>query len=151
EGTAADATLPSVRARAVKLRWELWDGVSWIELGTSESGRETKADAHDFQDTTRAFTRTGDVRFRVPCMPGPAVIAGQTNLWVRVRIVSGDYGVETHYEKGPGGAPVVVPANFAPPIVHSAAVDYDLRTSRPATMVAYNDFTFVPVRSLPTP
>jgi hypothetical protein len=117
----------------LKLRWEVWNG-AWIELGASTRNglSATVANGRPFSDTTNAFSKTGKVTFALP--PGVArfSVNGKESFWVRVRISSGNYGLEGRYEAdkaAPSGFRFILPT-FRPPSIHSITVAYDL--DRPA-------------------
>jgi hypothetical protein len=69
----------------VELRWEYWDGEMWDLV-------------KNLQDTTGDFSRDGEVVFPVPAHFSAAAVNGKDNLWVRVRLISGDYGREEFKE-----------------------------------------------------
>ncbi|MFL6415131.1 MAG: putative baseplate assembly protein [Bryobacteraceae bacterium] len=138
------SSLTPVHATAVKIRWEIGDTTGWIELGTAESGREIHHEESGFLDTTRALTRSGHVSFRVPRQIQPSVIDRTTNVWLRARLVGGDYSLETKYQTAPSPTPLPpLPPTPTPPCLRSLAIDYKLETtSTSAAMVAYNDFVY---------
>ena len=134
--------------RDTRLRWEFWDGESWLELGVSAPIRFPD-ETTQFSDTTSALSISGEVAFRFPKPPQPTTISGQTNFWIRVRIISGDYGREAHYErvpneKDPNKGYFVVPSTLAPPCISSVQVDYAVKSdSQPEAVLTYDDFTYV--------
>src|SRR5262249_24879753 len=97
ETGGAQTPIKPVGAHLTKLRWEIWDSVRWVFLGNSEAGRENHHAETGFSDTTRAFTESGKVTFRIPETMGATKIAGVSSLWVRVRMIDGDYGRAAHY------------------------------------------------------
>lgn len=133
----------------LRLSWEFWDGQMWRAL------------SKDFSDSTNAFTQNGAdgkggvVRFTFPGQPFKTNTNGVESFWVRVRLVYGDYGEESHYQlidkndpsKGyayinndPAKGYVVVPATFRPPAVSSISVAYTLtKQSAPEAVLTYND------------
>jgi hypothetical protein len=148
---------------SVKLAWEFWDGRGWASLFTSEVAPDGKATVTDTAaagksspaDETQALTKSGRVSFTLPAAPARTAVNGVENFWVRVRIVSGDYGKEAFYRlKKPaqtGGTTnppppdeyTLVPASFAPPTVEALAVGYSVsKTEPPDAVVSYNDFDF---------
>jgi predicted phage baseplate assembly protein len=142
---------------AVTLAWEFWDGSTWAELFTSEGGGAVRPPGKGFADATRAFTentQSGRVTFSLPRPPARTAVNGVENFWVRVRIVSGDYGKEAYYKLKPkpetprGATPppdeyVLVPASFAPPNVGALAVGYSVtRSELPDGVVTHNDFSY---------
>jgi hypothetical protein len=158
---ASDSPLPPVAGQGLKLRWEFWDGQEWAVLGTGDLTapqrvgrvrilRETPGEVSEteFSDTTRAFSDTGTVSFRFSQPPAPCTVNGQKGYWVRVRIIAGDYGRETLYEKDESGAYVLTPASFAPPSIRSIKVDYAVESeSQPEAITTCNDFVYRTVQS----
>jgi hypothetical protein len=148
ESGGTQTPIKPVIGRSVRLRWELWDGEHWITAGISDSSHPTQDQGTGFSDTTKSFTESGIVSLRVPATTAPLKLGGLENFWLRVRIVSGDYGHPATYEKGPDGTPVIVQASFAPPAISELKLDYLLRTnSPPRKILTYNDFTFADVSS----
>lgn len=157
----AETPLPAAKPQDTKLRWEFWDGRAWTELGTADIGarhiRIRSGDARgpdtEFSDTTQVFSESGEVSFKFPTTPAQLNLNGQNNYWIRVRIISGDYGKEAHYEQREGlverelkGGMVLVPATFAPPSVRSISVDYSLKNeSQPNVVLTYNDFAYTKI------
>jgi hypothetical protein len=123
-----------------QVSWEFWDGQMWSVLD------------RDFSDTTRAFTQNkGVVTFTFPKQPIASTINGVESFWIRVRIVSGNYGAESHYELDATGKKLkideqtkgytIVPATFKPPSIWSITVDYTVtKQSKPQFGLAYNDY-----------
>ena len=125
---------PAVPSADLRLRWEVWNG-AWVELGTSSS-EGAVANGNPFEDTTNAFKNTGKVVFTLPPQVARFSVNGKENFWVRVRIISGNYGVEGHFvPKQPPAAPFdfVLPT-FKPPSIHSLTALYDL--DKPAPLPA---------------
>ena len=78
-------------------------------------------------------------------------INGVENFWIRVRIVAGDYGKEASYQLKTPGKPedgyVLIPANFAPPVITPLQLDYSVtKNTTPQTLLTYNDFMFQAVQ-----
>ncbi len=141
------------------LEWEIWTDKGWFSVGTS-----TAEDTEDppplsppevtFRDETRAFTFSGSnpnsdpvVEFILPESENlqPTTVNGIENFWLRVRIKSGNYGEDAHYERDENtfGGFSLVPASFKPPLINSLKVDYILTTSPqlPEAIETYNDFS----------
>jgi hypothetical protein len=154
---AAAPPIPPTRASAdLKLKWELSSGSAWIELGTTTRDGVSGS----FSDGTKAFTQSGDVSFTLPDQPARTTIGGVEGYWIRVRIVSGNYGEETHFQLKDPNDPaqgyqlndptdrakgyVLVPASFAPPSISSITVDYNLTSGKeqPESVLTYNDFVY---------
>jgi hypothetical protein len=139
--------------------WEFWDDRNWATLFTSDSNGVITPAGQGFADATRAFTQSGRVTFNIPRRPARTLVNGVENFWVRVRIVSGDYGKEAYYTLKPkpattqGGTPppdeyTLVPASFAPPTINALRVGYSVTKNEPPDgVVAYNDFSFEAFKS----
>ena len=148
--TAAGIKPPAASAD-LKLRWEYWDGSKWAEVATSDREGKATGAASPFTDTTKALTTTGSVTFLLPPAARPSAVNGVENAWLRVRIVSGNYGAPARYE------PLnkdnlalgyrLVDSTLAPPSLGSLTLDYSLLTaeSAPEAVVTYNDFAFTKV------
>lgn len=70
----------------VELRWEYWDGEMWNII-------------RNLEDTTLNFKQDGEVVFPSPESMTATAVNGKENHWVRVRLVSGDFGQEKLSEK----------------------------------------------------
>ena len=134
----------------LRLQWEFWNGQVWDELGTSTpTGVTQPTGSHRFQDTTKALSdrnsnaSPGEVQFRVPDTIQSTTVNGVENFWIRVRIVAGNYGVDDIYEQAADGTVTFRPATFAPPVISTIAVDYELtKTLKPDTVLTFNDATY---------
>src|SRR5437764_6982258 len=126
--TGKDFPLPNVRHA-----WEFWDGSTWATLFTSDSSGAIAPANKGFADSTLAFTQSGWVTFTFPSQPARAVVNGVENFWVRVRIVSGDYGTEAYYKLKPNTTDqyALDPASFAPPNVNPLAIGYSVHKVEP--------------------
>lgn len=158
--TASDPTAAGIKAPAgstdLRLKWEYWDGTKWAELATTDKDGKPIVPGSQFTDTTKALTNTGVVTFLLPANAVRATVNGVENAWVRVRIVSGNYGAPARYE------PVnkdnlalgykLIDSTLAPPSLSSVALDYALLTaeSPPDTVVTYNDFAYAKVAASTT-
>ncbi|MEW6211741.1 MAG: putative baseplate assembly protein, partial [Acidobacteriota bacterium] len=136
------------------LRWEFWDGVAWIEMGTSTTTGWQPAvpDIFKFGDDTGALTREGAVFFRLPKEVVAATVNGVENFWIRARLISGHYGEEARYVKRERDFEFFE-ATFAPPIIKSLKVDYNLALNEaPEAVLTFNDFRYddaTPMVNLP--
>ena len=157
-GAAADLPIPPVVPRNTKLRWEFWDGKEWADLGIAElkkgetrSSRITIIDRPQsvpgqarLFDTTQAMSVSGTVSFSFTRPPAALEIHGQKSYWIRVRIVSGDYGEEVRYEPDfEKGGYAVKPATYAPPSIHSISLRYTVnKNANPKALLLNNDFVW---------
>src|SRR5690606_33069138 len=120
---------------------------SWVELGTGRSTEDVRNEPHDFIDSTRALTRTGSVRFRMPATVSAHTLAGMHGHWIRARLIAGGYGEEPDHVLPPadGGAGAMPPQRpMPPPSLASLEIAYSLggecTTTRPDVVLGYNDF-----------
>lgn len=134
----AEPSPPTVRPRAAQIRWEFWNGVDWGVLGESEQTA--------FSDTTQAFTADGDVSFQLAEALPQTTLKGQKGRWIRVRIISGDYGQDTRFEQDPTRGYVFIPATFSPPSISSLKLEYTAEDTHPPTsIIKYNDFSYIKI------
>lgn len=132
------------------LKWEVWDGAAWIEMGTSTTtGSQTPAgDKFRFRDKTNALTIDGVVTFKLAPEVVAATVNGVENFWIRTRLISGHYGEEARYDKKDQSFEFS-PATFAPPVIKSLKVDYNLTLNEaPEAVLTSNDFSYEDVTPL---
>jgi hypothetical protein len=156
-GGVGPTPVAPVKANAVVLRWEYWDGKAWLELRAPdptaprlrlvEPGQvrlvETRPSDAGLSDTTQVFTVSGQINFRFPSAPQPVLVNGQKKCWIRVRLVSGDYGRGMRYEHEAVRGSVLIPATYAPPLIQSVRVDQSVTVAgSPEAIVTYNDFEY---------
>lgn len=160
-GGSEKSALPPAKPQDTQLLWEFWDGTAWAALGTSEisrvrvsrvriGGEGPEAGGPTFSDTTLVFSESGLITFMFPKALAQLKVNGQVNYWLRVRIIAGDYGKEAHFElrgglaeRDPKSGGNLVPADFAPPSIHSISIDYELESeSQPGQVLTYNDFSY---------
>jgi hypothetical protein len=122
-------------ARRAVLAWEFWNGRAWAVL--------------EAKDETNHLTDNGAVTFTVPASATLTTIPqGGESAWLRVRLVSGDYGEPERFQPidpaKPGAGYHVIPSTLSPPSIRSISVDYTVKTEsvRPETVLAYNDFRY---------
>jgi len=74
------------------LSWEYWDGSSWVSLRLKDiaDGPCTALDPKTFN---------GCVKFDCPENLQETEVGGEVNCWIRVRLISGNYGREEFIEK----------------------------------------------------
>ncbi len=161
DGSAGSTPPPTFNAGNPKLSWEFWDGAAWSLIGTSElpasknadgtvtvgSPKSTPATSNSFDDGTAALTKTGDVKFTFPNPPHTTTVNGVGNVWLRVRLVRGDYGKDAIYQLRTGKPEdgyILAPATLSPPIVQSLKIEYAATKPRTTAdhVVTYNDFRF---------
>ena len=145
----ASAPVPATNAsNDAQIAWEFWNGESWVLLGFGQANQNVDDPASGFSDSTRAFTQTGDVHFRLPSAAQSLSMGGVKSAWVRARLNAGAYGEETAYTiKAPAGQHqeyVLKPATLSPPWIHSLRVSYELEDTAagPEALFSENDFSF---------
>ena len=139
-----DNDTSGVPSSDLELKWEVWDGSAWALLGaTSPKGASAGG---TLADTDKAFTKSGTIEFTLPGALAPTRVNGVESNWVRVQIVSGNYGAEATYVPDPdhAGQFKFVPATLRPPLVASLTMSYDVITApaAPDSLVAFNNDQF---------
>jgi len=133
----------------LKIQWEISAGTGWTCLGVSEAGRMSDDATTGFKDETQALTKSGKVSFRIPRdVNQQSVVNGVKAVWVRARILSGDYGKEavcTPRDKGY----VLEPSTFKPPIATRLSISMESASAevRPESAIICNDFRYQDVTS----
>ena len=124
---------PAAAFDNLNLRWEVWSGSAWYQLGISgPTGPVAKSANNDpFLDSTNAFLQDGKVIFTLPPNVARFNLNGKHSFWIRVRIVSGNYGVEAHFVPLLESFRFVLPT-FQPPSIHSLTTTYDLDKPAPS-------------------
>lgn len=122
------------------LQWEMWNGDNWLSVAV-------------LADTTQAFTQSGAIRLTLPNQPQSMTLNGVEAFWIRVKIVSGDYGREATYLPRTGQRPNdeqgrqiidFTPATFNPPLLDALTIDYAFTTPEepPTAVLTYNHQTY---------
>lgn len=136
--TGGPTTVPSPD---LMLKWETWDGTSWVSLGqTTPTGSVAGT---SLVDGSKAFTKSNTVTFTLPSILAPVTVNGVSSNWIRVQIVAGNYGVDaTYVSDGTGFKPVL--ATFNPPLVRSLTLSYNIVTppAAPDAVLAFNNAQF---------
>jgi hypothetical protein len=131
----------------LRLRWEAWSGARWEDLGVS-SPSDDGSGRDGFEDTTRAFSKSGSVTFALPPTVAATEVNGAAGHWIRARIVAGDYGRPSDYRarKGEEGRTEyeLVPATLSAPVVGSITIARVAvrEVDAPERALACNDFSW---------
>jgi predicted phage baseplate assembly protein len=148
--TQNTSPIPPVRTDGnAQIQWEYWNGEIWEALVSSATANNSQGEIEFPEnislDTTAAFTLdNSQVLFTFPQQPVATTINGVESFWIRVRLISGNYGEETRYETSadsPGYR--IIPATFAPPAIHQIKVQSTLnKTEPPDVIFTYNNLEY---------
>ena len=133
----------------LKIQWDISTGKGWTCLGVSQARRMSENTSTGFKDETQALTKSGTVSFLIPRDVDQQSVNGMKAVWVRARILAGDYGKEVMYvprEKGYD----LKPSTFGPPIATSLSLSMESASDEvsPESVVISNDFSYEDVTSL---
>lgn len=136
----------------VELVWECSTSDGWVEVGRSNED----GGLNGFEDPTRALTahpepdaggRVDRVKFELPATAARAVVNGRDSCWLRVRITSGNYGLDARY--GEENPPTFFPPSFMPPVISKIRIGYRFTAERPAeACLASNDLEYQDVTTV---
>ncbi|MGF2040546.1 MAG: putative baseplate assembly protein [Nostoc sp. CmiVER01] len=82
--------LPINPTADLEIVWEVWNGRVWQPVGNSAPHNSSSNSG--FIDTTQAFTKSGKIEFTLPSKVALQIVNGQSNYWIRARIIKGSYG-----------------------------------------------------------
>ena len=135
--TPQDDVTTSGSAQAHTVSWEAFDGTGWVSMLTdTEKATTTPADLRD----------RGMVELTVPDHLEPTIVAEQEALWMRVRLVSGGYGVQQSITVGTGSDATTLSFFVSqPPSLADMRLGYTWTDGPhpPEHVLAYNDFGHV--------
>ncbi|HEY9617784.1 MAG TPA: helix-hairpin-helix domain-containing protein [Microcoleaceae cyanobacterium] len=96
------------------LSWEYWNGKGWVKLPL-----EPSSVSENFLEPAQR-----SIRFPCPGDMGETAVSGQQNYWIRVRLISGDYGRE-EFEVNPNdNGKIISKSNFYPPKISQFKINY---------------------------
>lgn len=113
----------------VVLSWEYWDGQVWNVL-------------KDLADTTANFRQNGSVTFTRPGDFTPFSVNGKKNLWIRVRIIAGDYG-RVKVVENPPGTWQTVDTDIKPPRITALTLSYTPGFFPLSQSLTYNNLEYI--------
>ncbi|MCP5049695.1 MAG: hypothetical protein GY940_21170, partial [bacterium] len=117
----------------VVLTWEYWNGSGWDRIDGLEDG-------------TGNFKNTGDVTFQCPSDLAATTVNGQENLWIRVRLVSGDYGRPVFKERFDGTNPTGIweqdDEEVTPPVFEAVTIFYTPESLNLQQAVTHNNLEY---------
>lgn len=111
-----------------QISWEYWNGEGWTRL-------------QSVTDETETLQEPGRVQFEVPADIGPTTVAGQENVWVRARLVSGSYG-QPSFEVTDHGTPGQLVDTGDAPVFDDVVVHYERTDQEFETIFAYNNGSY---------
>ncbi len=124
---AAEVTL----TETLTLAWEYWDGLAWQDL----SPYITENTTNNFVTTGYPITNPTSCVLNFTCQTlQPLVIAGQENLWIRVRIAYGNYAITKTTD-------TTTQTIYYPPFIYSLTISYQFTTSSIAQTLIHNNFS----------
>ncbi len=128
----------------LSLVWEYFDGKRWRILGqTSPRGvAPGSQDEHGFQDSTKALSQTGVVRFRRPKDLEKKEIHGRDKQWIRMRVDRGDFGVAGNYTLEHDQWIFKDERPLRPPVLSQINFRYSEEYRQVRHTFAFNDFRF---------
>lgn len=127
-----DSPVPLVRPDDnPKIAWEVSDGSQWHATSTTPANY--------------AFTKSDEVKIRLPDPIGQTSVNGEQGYWLRARLVGGNYGTAASYTQT-DHTYTYKAADFAPPVVKTLTITATAAPQPPAPVMAclsYNDFGYV--------
>jgi len=129
----------------LRLTGEYWDGKKGRVLGAATPEGRKDWELHQFQDTTAAFTKSGEVSFQRPKNMATGEINGEEHYWVRVRITSGNYGMRGTYELDGDRWVWREPNPLRPPAFRELNLKYQEEEQQLGKVFVYNDFAYADV------
>ncbi|MBO1351112.1 MAG: baseplate J/gp47 family protein [Hormoscilla sp. GUM202] len=78
--------LPINTDGGAQVLWEAWDGTTWRVVKQNTAGVNAAN-----------FTASGEVTLTLPGNMAPSEVNGESNYWIRARLVQGSYGTDTAY------------------------------------------------------
>lgn len=119
-----------------QLQWEYWNGSGWTFIP-------------GIDDDTDQLMQSGAVTFTVPSDLTTTTVAGKQDAWVRARLVSGNYGLESYQVtatvSGTTTTYTAVPddSSVNPPVVNSIDISYRVcEAQAPAYVVSYDNGSY---------
>jgi hypothetical protein len=140
-------------SEGLKIQWDISSTAGWTPLGWSQVVSPEEASAAVFRDGTKALTQSGAVVFIVPPDVDQQEVNGVKAVWVRARILAGDYGTEVIVQprdlKAPEKGYVWTAATLGPPVVSTIRISMEHSTTElsPESLMTCNDFAYQDVMS----
>ncbi|MDY0059790.1 MAG: putative baseplate assembly protein [Myxococcota bacterium] len=129
----------------LQIAWEYWDGKKWRELGIATPKGRKDWELHQFNDTTLAFTKSGEFSFRRPADMQQCEVNGLANFWIRGRIASGNFGSRGTYELVEDRWIWREPNPLRPPAFREISLKYVEDEHLIQKAIVFNDFNYLDV------
>jgi len=127
-GEPAGDSPSAAEAGNLMLSWEYWDGKGWKAL----SG---------LTDNTNKLRQKGTIVFTCPEDLAAVKVNGEETLWIRVRIISGDYGKE-RFISPDGKTWETDTSQICPPTLYDLRIRYSAVPLYPEKRLTYNNLDF---------
>ena len=127
------------------IAWEFWNGKKWKELGQSTPDGPRQGELHEFDDTSQAFSQTGEVSFRRPKEMTESEVNSAESFWVRARILTGNFGQPGTYELEEDRWIWRDERPLRPPTLKGLSLKYVEEDQPPTHALLFNDFQFTEV------
>jgi len=96
------------------LSWEYWNGNGWSALKDAQACFENENQI--VSPSSFTFHKSGNVTFKCPSDIAQTEIGGVENYWIRIRIVSGNYGFQICNEEA------MIISNIKTPMIESIEI-----------------------------
>lgn len=125
-----------------RVAWEYWNGSRWVEISVT-----AEPELADKLSSAKAdLDTTAVIRFTIPEDIAPVKVNEQEALWMRVRLVSGGFGVfqEIVWADAQGNTNRYVQVLPKPPSLSSFRLGYVYRSPQvsPQVTLTFNDFQY---------
>ncbi|WP_018258998.1 putative baseplate assembly protein [Halomicrobium katesii] len=111
-----------------QITWEYWNGEGWMRL-------------ESVTDRTDSLQKEGSVVFEVPDDIGSTSVAGHENVWIRGRLVSGNYGQPTFKQPDDDAAGGLV-GEPDEPVYDDVVIQYEQLDQEFQTVYGYNNASY---------
>lgn len=120
-----------------QLQWEYWNGSGWTPIpGVDDYG-------------TDELLQSANITFTAPPDLTPTTVAGKQDAWIRARLVSGNYGLESYQvtatTSGSTTTYTAVPddSSVNPPVLNSIDITYrTCKAQAPKYVVSYDNGSY---------
>ena len=133
---------PPNPSKDLVIAWEYWNGKKWKEFGQATAEGPRLGELHDFDDTTKAFSASGEVSFKRPADMQGCSVNSEESFWVRARVLTGNYGQPGTYELEGDRWIWRDERPLRPPTCKTLSLKYVEEDQTPSNLLIFNDFQF---------